>query len=64
MTLNYAPADGQTEAGAGMFVHIVQPVEDIEDTAGVFGINTDPIIADGKDGPFKLEVDWIKNCGA
>src|ERR1039458_10476459 len=44
-------ADGQPDARAGVLFVGVQPLEDREDTLGILGLDSDAVIADGKN-PF------------
>src|SRR5829696_4244803 len=48
MTLDDFLAHGQPDAGAGILLACVQPLEDDENAVEVFALDSDPIIAHGK----------------
>src|SRR6266478_1242336 len=41
-------ADGQTDAGAGVFLARVKPLEHLKDTLEVLRLDADPVVLDGK----------------
>ena len=51
MTFDDLSADGQTDAGAGVLLARVKPLEHLKDALEVLRLDADPVVLDRKDPP-------------
>jgi len=56
-------ADGQSDAGAGIFLPAVEPLEDDEDALGVLRGNADAVVPYGENPPVALSAGRDVNAG-